>query len=217
MKTIQLLLFGLVLLATNAYSQNNCKYSYSWGFSGESFELLDSNNFVYKYNACMQHIIGYGKYVKTKKKIKIYFEKASSVFKIDSIENNNTDSINLSFSIQDMQQKSVSFATISILDSSLKKIKAIYSDKNGVGKLHLKNNNNISFIEISTFGYKKLIVPFKNNNFNYMFDINLNDRNASVPDHWELFTYKIGKQTYNKIELKRNKSKYLKYTINCKN
>lgn len=216
MKTIQLLLFGLILLATKAYGQKSCKYSSSSGFSGESFKLLDSNNFSYKYFSCIQRIEGQGKYMKTKRKIKLYFEKASSVFKADSIENKYSDSIYLWFSIKDMQTKIVSYGIIYLLDSSLKKIKATSTDSNGNAKLSIKKNNNIRYVKVDAFGYKKLIIPINSNNLNYMFEVNLNEKNASVPDSWEIFTYKIGNQTGDKIKLKRNGSKYLKYTVNCK-
>ncbi len=221
MRTIQLLLLGLALLATKAYGQNGCRYSYSWGFSGESFELLDSNNFIYSNSSCTHSIVGYGKYKKTKRKIELYFGKSpelksSFVAKTDSIANFNSDTFNLLFLVKDINQKNIEFATISILDSSYKKIKSTFTDSNGIGKLSFKKSNNIRFIEINMLGFKKLIAPINDNHFNYAFIINLNWRQDSVPDNWKVFTYKIGKQTGDKIKLKRNGLKYLKYTVNCK-
>ena len=102
------------------------------------------------------------------------------------------------------------------LDSSYKRSKSTFTDSNGIGKLSVKKSNNIRFIEISMLGFKKLITPINDNRFNYTFTINLNWRQDSVPDNWKVFTYKIGKQTGDKIKLKRNGSKYLKYTVNCK-
>ena len=221
MKTIQLLLLGLVLLTTKAYGQNSCKYSSSSGFSGESLELLDSNNFKYQNSSCTHSIVGYGKYKKTKRKIELYFAKdpelkSSCVSNTDSFTNFNSDTINLLFLVKDINQKSIEFATISILDSSNKKIKSTFTDSNGIGKLSVKKSNNIRFVEISMLGFKKQIAPINDNHFNYTFTINLNWRQDSVPEDWKVFTYKIGKQMGDKINLKRNESKYLKYTVNCK-
>lgn len=222
MKTIQLLLIGLVFLATKAYCQNSCKYSSSWGFSGESFELLDSTNFKYQSSSCPISLIEYGKYKKTKRKIKLYFGKSpelksSFVAKTDSIANINSDTINLLFLVQDINQKNIEFAVVSIMDSSYKRIKSAFTDSNGIGKLSIIKSSNIRFVEISMLGFKKLISPINDNDFNYTFTINLNWRQDSVPDHWKVFTYKIGKQTGDKIELKRNGSKYLAYKVKCKN
>lgn len=221
MKTIQLLLLGLVSLATKTYSQNSCKYSYSWGFSGESFELLDSNNFKYQNSSCTHSIVGYGKYKKTKRKIELYFAKdpelnSGCVAIADSIANFISDTINLLILAKDINQKSIEFASVSILDSTYKKIKSTFTDSNGIAKLSIKKSNNIRFVEISMLGFKKIIEPINDNHFNYTFIINLNFWQDSVPDNWKVFTYKIGKQTEDKIKLKRNGSKYLKYTVNCK-
>ncbi|MBJ7428927.1 MAG: hypothetical protein JHD28_08230, partial [Bacteroidia bacterium] len=71
-------------------------------------------------------------------------------------------------------------------------------------------------VKIDAFGYKKLTIPVSNIDLNYMFEVSLNEKNATVPDNLKVITYKIGKQTGDKIKLKRNGSKYLKYTVNCK-
>lgn len=224
MKLLKFVLFLVAYLYSNihTYSQSSCKYSYSWGFSGESFELLDSNNFIYRNSSCTHSLIGYGKYIKTKKKIKLFFEESlplmgSFVFKIDSTVNTNSDSVNLNFSIKDIKQQNLLFATISILDSSFKKIKSTYSNENGIGKLHYKKSNNIRFIEVNMTGFKKIIVPIKSNNFDYHYTIYLNSWTELTPKDWKVFVYKIRKQKGDVIELKKGKSKYLAYKVNCKN
>lgn len=210
------------LFCTNIiYGQVNCVYSHSSVFSGINIQFQDSNNFVYQYSDCTQSKIGYGKFERTKKKIKLIFKtveptKNSYVFKIDSTKNN-SDSVIVNFKIQDeLTKEGIFMSRISPFDSAMKIFLGTMTNENGIGRIRVKPDRKLINFKVTALGFKSVMTSMIVAHYNYEVTINMNDWTQVAFGDGDIIEYEIGHVAEDSIELKVGHSKYIDYKITCR-
>ena len=203
------------------FGQDSCLYSHSWGFSGVSIQFQDSNNFVYNYSDCTQSKIGYGKYARTKKRLKLMFKtveptKNSYLLKIDSTKVN-SDSVVITFKVQnELTKEGIFMSTVSDYDSLNKKYFGAKTNENGIGRIKVRSDNKLINFKVTSLGFKPATISILVANYDYEVTINMNYCTEVAFGDGDIIEYKIGQVNGDSVKLKIGNSKYVDYKITCR-